>query len=59
MFDVIDDYESPCDYCDGHITGECKVCGLGNPCLSCTDYDVFEDRCTSNGGCATVRGELL
>lgn len=38
-----------CEYlCEGQ---NCIDCYLGNPCLSCDDYDKINKGCTSNGSC--------
>lgn len=41
-----------CEIC--HETGDynCGYCDLGNPCLGCDDYDIENDECKSDGGCA-------
>ena len=43
-----------CDYCM-EDEGDCKMCSLGNPCLGCEDYDITNNSCKSNGGCAQER----
>lgn len=40
-----------CDYCPD-VGQDCMMCPLGNPCLSCEDYDKVNGLCKSNGGCA-------
>lgn len=41
-----------CEICREMGDYDCKFCSLGNSCLGCKDYDVENDRCLSNGGCA-------
>lgn len=41
-----------CEICEEMESSDCKYCSLGNPCLNCEDYDVENDTCKSNGGCA-------
>lgn len=41
-----------CEICQEMGYYDCKFCSLGNPCLGCKDYDIDNDKCKSNGGCA-------
>lgn len=42
-----------CDICAEMYGNErnCNKCILGNPCLSCGDYDETTNTCKSDGGC--------
>lgn len=41
-----------CDICEEMGLNECLYCSLGNPCYGCDDYDIKNNTCRSNGGCA-------
>ena len=41
-----------CEKCAEMGIENCKYCSFGNPCLGCEDYDIENDTCKSNGGCA-------
>lgn len=40
---------------------DCINCWLGNPCIGCTDYDPWNDKCESEGACGdqAKRGRLI
>lgn len=40
-----------CDLCEEYGDHDCKHCNLGNPCIGCSDYDMLNDTCTSEGAC--------
>lgn len=48
------DISNICEYC---VENDCRLCRFGNPCLGCPDYDLKNDRCTSNGACADTNKE--
>lgn len=43
------------DICERCEDRDCEVCGLGNPCLGCEDYDANLKTCTSHGACGERR----
>ena len=40
-----------CELCEEYGDHDCKHCSLGNPCIGCADYDMWNDTCTSKGAC--------
>ena len=46
-----------CETCEEMGYKDCINCYLGNPCLTCEDYDRQNDVCKSSGGCANTRSE--
>ena len=42
---------NPCELCEEYGDHNCKHCNLGNPCIGCADYDMWNDTCTSKGAC--------
>lgn len=40
-----------CELCKEYGVHDCKRCNLGNPCIDCADYDMWNDTCTSEGAC--------
>lgn len=40
-----------CELCEEYGDHDCKRCNLGNPCIDCDDYDMWNDTCKSNGAC--------
>ena len=45
------DIDVLCELCEEFGDHDCKFCNLGNPCIGCTDYDLVNDYCKSNGAC--------
>lgn len=41
-----------CELCEEFGDHDCMLCDFGNPCIGCTDYDLVNDYCKSNGACA-------
>ena len=42
-----------CELCKEYGDHDCKRCNLGNPCIGCADYDMWNDICKSNGACGS------
>lgn len=40
-----------CELCAEYGDHDCKQCNLGNPCIGCADYDMWNDTCISKGAC--------
>ena len=40
-----------CELCREYGDHDCKRCNLGNPCIGCADYDMWNDTCRSKGAC--------